>query len=85
MYADTYADVLQLKTLQILEAEFGKDVSLNEMGFFRCFPSSIYSWSISHILEHEFCLGGLDSQGCKEKNVDLRNSEQLLRVVFSTF
>ena len=28
-------------------------------------PSSIYSWSISHILEHEFfCLG---SQGSKEK------------------
>ena len=27
-----YADVLQLKTLKRLEAEFGKDVSLNERG-----------------------------------------------------
>ena len=49
-------------------------------------PSSMYSWSISHILEHEFfCLGRLGSQGSKGKKVDLRNSEQLLRVVFSTF
>ena len=31
-------------------------------------PSSIYSWSIDHILEHEFfCLGRLGSQGSKEK------------------
>ena len=31
-------------------------------------PSSIHSWSISHILEHEFfCLGRLDSSGSKEK------------------
>jgi hypothetical protein len=30
-------------------------------------------------------LGHLGSQGSKEKKVDLRNSEQLLRVVFSTF
>ena len=44
-------------------------------------PSSIYSWSIGHILEHEFfCLGSLGSQG-----VDLRNSEQLFRVFFSCF
>ena len=49
-------------------------------------PSFIYSWSIGHTLEHEFfCLGRLGSQGSKEKKVDLRNSEQLLRVVFSTF
>ena len=50
-------------------------------------PSSIYSWSIGHILEHEFfCLGCLGSQGSKEKKkVDWRNSEKLLRVVFSTF
>ena len=41
-------------------------------------PSSIYSWSIGHILEHEFfCYGRLGSQGSKEKKVDLRNSEQL--------
>ena len=47
------------------------------------YPSSIYSWSIGYILEHDFfCLGHL---GCKGKKVDLRNSEQLLRVVFSTF
>ena len=31
-------------------------------------PSSIYSWSIGHILEHEFfSLGRLCSQGSKEK------------------
>ena len=37
-------------------------------------------------MENEFfCLGRLGSQGSKEKKVDLRNSEQLLRVVFSTF
>ena len=40
-------------------------------------PSSIYSWTISHILEHEFfCLGGLGSSGSKEKKwiwVFLRN------------
>ena len=47
------------------------------------FTSSIHNWSISHILEHEFfCLGRL---GSKEKRVDLSFSEQLLRVVFSTF
>ena len=46
-------------------------------------PSSIYSWSIGHILEHKFfCLGRLGSQG---KTVDLRNSEELFRIVFSTF
>ena len=49
-------------------------------------PSSIYSWSIDHILEHEFfCLGRLGSQGSKEKKVDLSFYEQLLRVFFSTF
>ena len=49
-------------------------------------PSSIYSWSIDHILEHEFfCSGRLGSQGSKEKKVDLSFYEQLLRVVFSTF
>ena len=49
-------------------------------------PSSIYSWSIGNILEHEFfCLGRLGSSGSKEKKVDLSYSEQLLRVFFSTF
>ena len=44
------------------------------------------SWSIGHILEHEFfCCGRLGSQGSKEKKVDLRNSEQLFRVVFFNF
>jgi hypothetical protein len=48
-----------------------------------CNPSSIYNWSIGHILEHELlCVGRL---GSKEKKVDLSYSEQLLRVVFSTF
>ena len=46
-------------------------------------PSSIYSWSVGHILEHEFFRPGrFGSQGSKEKKLDLRNSEQLLRVVF---
>ena len=46
----------------------------------------IYSWSIGHILEHEFfCLGHLGCAGSKGKKVDLRNSEQLFRVFFSTF
>jgi hypothetical protein len=37
-------------------------------------------------LEQEFfCLGGLGSQGSKEKKVDLSFSERLLSVVFSTF
>ena len=55
----------------------------NELHFL---PSSIYSWSIGHILEHElFCLGHLGCAGSKGKKVDLRNSEQLFRVVFSTF
>ena len=49
-------------------------------------PSSIYSWSIDHILEHEFfCLGRLGCPGSKEKKVDLSFSEELLRVFFSTF
>ena len=43
-------------------------------------------WSIGHILEHEFFyLGHLGSQGSKGGKVDLRNSKQLLIVVFSTF
>ena len=49
-------------------------------------PSSIYSWSKGHILEHEFfCLGRLGSSGNKGKKVDLSYSEHLLRVFFSTF
>ena len=39
--------------------------------------------SINHILKHEFfCLGRFSAQ---EKKVDLSFSEQLFRVVFSTF
>ena len=46
----------------------------------------MYSWSIGHILEYEFfCLGHLGCAGSKGKKVDLSFSEQLLRVVFSTF
>ena len=30
-------------------------------------PSSIYSWSIGHILKLEFCLGHLGSQGSRGK------------------
>ena len=44
------------------------------------------SWSIDHILEHEFfCLGRLGCPSSKEKKVDLSFYEQLLRVVFSAF
>ena len=44
-------------------------------------PSSIYSWYIDHILEHEFfCLGRLGWPGSKAKKVDLSFSEQLLQV-----
>ena len=46
-------------------------------------PSSIYSWSVSHILKRElFCLGRFGSQGSKGKKVDLSFSEQLFRVFF---
>jgi hypothetical protein len=59
---------------------------LEDRTVFGDIPSSIYSWSVSHILIHEFfyldCLG---STGSKEEIVDLRFSEQLLRMVFSTF
>ena len=46
---------------------------------FECLsPSSIYSWSISHILEHKFfCLGRLDSSGSKEEKMELSFSEEL--------
>ena len=61
-------------------------IKCNFEGYTALNPSSIYSWSIGHILEHDFfCLGHLGCAGSKEKKVDLRNSEQLLRVVFSTF
>ena len=51
-----------------------------------CTPSSIYSWSICHILEHIFfCLGHLGCAGSKEKKVDLSFSEQLLMVFFFNF
>ena len=49
-------------------------------------PSSIYSWSIGRILEHEFfCLGRLGSSGSKGKKVDLSFSEHLLRGFFQLF
>ena len=45
-------------------------------------PSFIYSWSIRHILEHEFfCLVCSGSYGRKKMSI----SEQVLRVVLSTF
>ena len=45
-------------------------------------PSSIYSWSISHILEHiYFCLDRLGSSGQAGEKVDLSFSEQLLREI----
>ena len=49
-------------------------------------PSTIYSWSIGHILEHEFFyLGHLGCAGNEKNKVDLSFSEQMLRAVFSTF
>ena len=43
-------------------------VTLNQVKIIEIIPSSIYSWSIGHILENEFfCLGRLGSQGSKEK------------------
>ena len=69
---------------------FSREISSNlTLSYYECFinnPSSKYSLSIGHILEHEFfCLGHLGCAGSKGKKVDLRNSEQLFRVVFSTF
>ena len=61
-------------------------VILIKVGMLRFLPSSIHSWSIGHILEHElFCLGHLGWAGSKGKNVDLSFKKQLLRVVFSNF
>jgi hypothetical protein len=41
------------------------------------------SWSIGHILEHEWAVWAV--RVVRGKKVDLRFSKQLLRVVFSTF
>ena len=54
--------------------------------FFWQQPSSIYSCSIGHILEHEFC--HLGCWAVKEKFLKRQNfrlSKQLFKVVFSTF
>ena len=46
----------------------GRDLVLEAKTKYTLYPRSIYSWSIGHILEHEFfCLGCLGSQGSKEK------------------
>ena len=45
-------------------------------------PSSIYSWSISHILEHVLETSVWAELAIRKKKVDLSFSEQLLRVVF---
>ena len=69
-----------------MKKKFGSDYEQLLRLVFSCFRGQKMSWSIGHILEHEFfCFGRLGSQGSKGKKVDLRNSEQLLRVVFSTF
>jgi hypothetical protein len=45
--------------------------SFSLSGFSGFSPSSIYSWSIGHILEHKFfCLGHLGCAGSKGKKVD---------------
>ena len=51
--------------------------------FFRVDPSAIYSWSIGHINSSVWAV--LAVRAVREEKVDLRNSEQLFRVVFSTF
>ena len=52
----------------------------------RSIPFPYHFWSIGHNFEHEFfCLGRLGSQVIKGKEVDLRFSEQLLRVIFQHF
>jgi hypothetical protein len=44
----------------------------------KCPSSNTYSWSISHILEHEFfCLGHLGSSGSKEKSNVLKSGTLL--------
>ena len=81
----------QLKTscrckLQIQLNNLSRVLYKRVANHFTHIPSSIFSWSIGHILEHEFfCLGRLGSSGSKGKKVDLSFSKQLLRVVFSTF
>ena len=48
-------------------------------------PSSIYSWSISHILNTNSSVWVVwAAHGSKEKKGDLSFSEQLLKVFFST-
>ena len=68
-----------LASIKLFLNNLQKKISLFKL--FSADPSFIYSWSIGHILEHEFFyLGRLGSQGSKGKKVDLRNLEQLLRV-----
>ena len=74
---------IKVRKMSILALNYTFLGKIKTKGFL---PSSIYSWSIGHILEHEFfCLGRLGCAGSKGKKVDLSFSEQLLRVVFSTF
>ena len=43
-------------------------VGFSLMAYYHSSPSSIYSWSIGHILEYEFfCLDPSGTQGSKEK------------------
>ena len=59
---------------------------INQKGRINVPPSSIYSWSTSHILEHEFfCFGRLGNQNSRGTKVDFRFSEQLFKVVFFIF
>ena len=58
----------------------------SSFAFFILIPSSIYSQSVGHILEQEFHVWAICAvRVVRRKKVDLRNFEQLKRVVFSTF
>jgi hypothetical protein len=68
--------------LAVLQSDFMKQ-NYKDLTFT---SSSIYSWPISHILEHEFfCFCHLGSSGQLGKKEDLSFSDQLLSVCFLTF
>ena len=63
-----YHSVQTLKEFQVCLVKFPKDWTLSQPLKKRSKYSLIYSWSIGHILEHEFSwLGHLGCAGSKEK------------------
>ena len=61
--------VFLLQDISNYQAIYVKNISSGITGIYTSNrPSSIYSWSIGHILEHEFfCLGSLGCAGSKGK------------------